>query len=322
MRKLASVRRISEIKPIDGADVIECARVDGWYVVVKKGEYKEGDLCIYCEIDSWIPQEVAPFLCKSGRDYQGVFGERLKTIKLRGQVSQGLILPLTFQAIEGEDITERLGILKWERPIPAQLQGQMKGNFPSFIKKTDQERVQNIDLSDCLDTIFQVTTKLDGSSMTIYNWQGEKGVCSRNVDLKLDQEGNTFVTVGRSILERVFIPDGYAIQGELMGPGIQGNKDNLEKHDLFVFDIWDINRQEYISPLHTESFCSGAGLSHVPILGYMTLSSIGISSIYDCIVAANGTGMNSERREGLVFKSEYGSFSFKAISNEYLLKND
>jgi RNA ligase (TIGR02306 family) len=225
-------------------------------------------------------------------------------------------------AIEAEDVTERLGIVKWERPIPAQLQGQMKGNFPSFIRKTDQERVQNIDLSELLDVIFQESTKLDGSSMTIYKWQDVVGVCSRNVDLKLEQEGNTFVTVGRKILESLDIPEGYAIQGELMGPGIQGNKDGLEKHEFYVFDIFNITEQWYEQPQDVQTFCVKNGLTHVPVIGYHTLREAGILSSDDAVKYADGKGMNSKWREGVVFKSLHRGDSFKAISNQYLLKED
>ena len=96
-RKLACVKRIDDLLAIEGADKIEVAVVGGWKVVVKKGDFKKGELAVYLEIDSWVPTEVAPFLTKSGhepKDYNGVKGERLKSKKLRGIVSQGLLLPL------------------------------------------------------------------------------------------------------------------------------------------------------------------------------------------------------------------------------------
>ena len=115
-RKLATVRCIDSIDPIPGADAIEVATVGGWKTVVaKKDGFKAGDLAIYCEVDSWIPTELAPFLSKGNepREYNGVKGERLRTIKLRGTLSQGLILPMTGQnplLREGDDLTEFLGI--------------------------------------------------------------------------------------------------------------------------------------------------------------------------------------------------------------------
>ena len=99
MRKLASIRRIADIQPIPGADAIEVCTIDGWKVVAQKAMgYKVGDLVVYFEIDSWIPHKIAPFLTKNAaipKVFNGVEGERLKTIKLKGTTSQGLILPLS-----------------------------------------------------------------------------------------------------------------------------------------------------------------------------------------------------------------------------------
>jgi len=154
-RKLATIRTIDAINPIDGADAIEVATVGGWKVVVKKGEFNVKDLAVYFEIDSWMPTELAPFLSKGKepREYNGVKGERLRTVRLRKQLSQGLLLPIdalklgTFVATlsdDTNDVTELLGIQKWEPPFNAQLAGMCKGNFPSFIPKTNEERIQNL----------------------------------------------------------------------------------------------------------------------------------------------------------------------------------
>ena len=159
IRKLASIRKIENISDIPGADMISMATIDGWEVVVKKGDFKPGDHVIYLEIDSWVPTTVAPFLTKSGktpREYNGVPGERLKTVRFRGQISQGLILnywnfPDVVNAFHKTrlvnhwdnndfDVTEILGIQKWEPEIDANLSGRAKGNFPYFIPKTDSER--------------------------------------------------------------------------------------------------------------------------------------------------------------------------------------
>ena len=150
-RKLASVRSISNLSPIEGADKIELATVDGWKVVVAKDVgHKVGDLIIYCEIDSFLPiKEEFEFLRKSSFKKMGdQEGFRLKTIRLRGQISQGLIMPISVlnppdtniyvEPFEGLDVTEMLGIVKYEPPIPAELAGKVKGLFPSFIPKTDE----------------------------------------------------------------------------------------------------------------------------------------------------------------------------------------
>lgn len=148
MRKLVTIKTITDIQPIPEADAIDVATVNhGWKVVVKKGEYKIGDNVLYVEVDSWVPNRIAPFLSKNRepREYNGVLGERLKTQKFRGQLSQGLILPLSIltgyidEALDG-DFSNILGVQKWEAPVPTQLSGDLVGGFPSRIPKTDQER--------------------------------------------------------------------------------------------------------------------------------------------------------------------------------------
>lgn len=326
MRHLACVKRITKINAIEGADAIECAIVGGgWPVVIHKGEFVEGDLAIYLEIDSWVPTAIAPFLSrgKEPREFNGCKGERLRTIKLCGQISQGLLLPLDPSEelmFEGLDVTERYGIQKWDKPVPAQLQGQMKGNFPSWIRKTDLERVQNLDGKICWDDEFEVTIKLDGSSMTIWFNEGEAGVCSRNVDLKMDQDGNSFVDMAKNVIGNMTFTESIAIQGELIGPNIQCNREGLLAHEYYVFDIWDIAKQEYWVPEMVRKFCKCYGLDHAPVLHTgVKLRYLNIESIESCLANAEGASLNHEVREGLVFKRVDGKFSFKAISNKFLL---
>ena len=382
MRKLASIRRIADIQPIEGADAIVVATIDGWKVVVKKDEFSVGDLAVYLEIDSWVPHELAPFLSKGHepRDYNGVKGERLRTIKLRGQVSQGLLLkdaPLAvakytlmqrsdetvskyyyvnnegvsvpYFVEEGYDLTEYLGIQKWEAPIPAQLQGQAAGMFPtSLIPKTDQERIQNcfgeiqkrakrfatekvwnaetqtleehpvVVPADFKEPTYEVTMKLDGSSCTIFRWEGELRVCSRNLELKINDENkdNTFVAMALKIGDR--IPNGYAIQGEMCGTGIQGNREGFTEHRFFVFDVFDIQRHEYLNPQNRRMVCNAKYFDHVPILGTHWKAP---ESVENGLALAEGPSINHKIREGLVWKcNEDPSFSFKTISNQFLLK--
>ena len=327
MRKMATVRRIDTINPIPDADSIECAVIGGWKVVTKKGEYKPGDLAVYCEIDSWIPNELAPFLSKGEpKEYNGIKGERLRTVRLRKQLSQGLLLPYSILGrigAEDEDVSEELTIQKWEAPINPQLAGQVKGNFPSRIPKTDQERVQNLskELEQYADQVFEVTEKLEGSSMTCYMIDGEFGVCSRNMDLKRD-ENNTFwrVAIEQGIENkmRTLASDNYAIQGELIGPGIQGNIYNLNKHTFRVFDIYDIDAGEYVFPETRHQIVEALGLTHVPLIGFLAIQ----ANMDYLLETAEGMSLlnDKQEREGLVYKAAQGQFSFKAISNKYLLK--
>lgn len=334
-RKLATIRRIAEIKDIDGADVIEAVRVDGWWVVAKKGEYQVDQLALYLEVDSFVPTEIAPFLTKAGhepKEFEGVKGERLRTIKLRGQISQGLLLPIEqvfpekdsnyYWSMVGEDVTEILGVVKWERPISPQLYGQAKGNFPSFLRKTDQERVQNIGhtLESYINQTFEVTIKLDGSSCTIFVNNETDGVCSRNLELK-QNEDNAFwrIALDYDIHKKIrAYGKNIAVQGELIAPNIQSNYEKVNKPEFYVFDVFDIDKQEYMLPKERQEFCKLLDIPHVPIVDK---SLVMIDNVDKLLDMAEGSGMNKGvKREGLVFKHNSSDFSFKAISNSYLLK--
>lgn len=360
MRKLVSVRKIAALDAIPSADAIECATVDGWKLVVKKGEFKVGDLCAYFEIDSFLPasDHRYAFLMKSGvREFEGVMGHRLRTVKLRGQISQGLALPIKlfiedfFDSKEdegqelsefftvGQDLTELLGIKKWEAPIPAALAGQVKGAFPGWMRKTDQERCQNLVdeiFKDNFDSRYEITMKLDGTSCTFYFRDGEVGVCSRNLELKVNDENkdNTLVrTLIDSNLKAVLESARFgniAIQGELMGPGIQGNRERLKAHKFFIFDVQLLDEGRYMTPTERHAFFEqliGAGVDvtrveHVPVVAHSAnlYDTLGIINVDGLLKFAEGRSLNHEVREGLVFKRVDGQFSFKAISNAFLAK--
>jgi RNA ligase (TIGR02306 family) len=332
MRKMATVRKIHAVDPIPGADAIECATVGGWKVVIRKGEFRAGDLAVYCEIDSWIPTEIAPFLTKGSepREFEGVKGERLRSVRLRGQLSQGLllsldaVLPFTNSFVEGSDVSEVLNIRKWEMPIPAQLAGEVKGPFPSQIPKTDQERCQNLvdeirsTIAD--ETVFEVTEKLEGSSMTCYLIDGEFGVCSRNLDLKRN-ENNSFwaaaITQDIEAKMREMVGD-FAVQGELVGPGIQGNIYGLKAVDFYVFDVYSVASGAYLTPPDRRQLISRMGLKSVPVIYERYMNEHLVDGLLK--MAEGKSVLNpSAEREGLVFKAVEGRFSFKAISNRYLL---
>jgi RNA ligase (TIGR02306 family) len=352
MRKLASIRRISEIKPIDGADAIEAVRVDGWWVVSKKGEFKVDDMCVYFEVDSFLPVrpefEFLRKACFRSTRHLGD-GFRLKTIKLRGQISQGLVLPLDTIATldgrfyqwylpnasdsndylkEGDDVTEFLGVQKWELPLSPQLAGKAKGNFPSFLKKTDQERIQNCYgqmQRDHSNKLFEATLKLDGSSMTVYLKDGVFGVCSRNLDLQ-ETEDNTFWKVARkNKFEEMLRAYGknVAIQGELMGPGIQGNRENLPDHEFFLFDVWDIDRHEYYTVMERLDFvedCRDLGFT-IRVVPYLGLHAIMTHTLDGILAMSEVESISHPVAEGVVYRSyEDGSVSFKAINNKFLLQ--
>lgn len=349
-RKLASIRKIASVEPIEGADNIELVHVDGWQCITKKGELKPGELCVYFEIDSFLPIRTEfEFLRKSSYKKMGdKEGFRLKTIRLRGKLSQGLALPtniLTYKGFdcffdilyknnlsEGDDVSEFLNVIKYDPPIPAQLAGVCKGNFPSFIRKTDQERVQNIwnKIKDFKET-FEVTVKLDGTSCTYYLKDGVFGVCSRNLEL-IETEGNTLWNIARKIkAEETLRKYGknIALQGEMTGEGIQGNPHAIKGQMFSIFDIWDIDNQKYLKPKERHICISHLmeiyrewdrveWYTNAPI-HYENLSLEKFNFLGDLLIFANGP--EGWPREGLVFKSNDSDLTFKVISNEYLLKD-
>jgi len=339
MRKLATIRKIDAINPIVGADAIEVATVGGWRVVVKKGEYQSGNLAVYCEIDSWIPHSLAPFLSKGQepREYNGVKGERLRTVKLRGQVSQGLLLPLLVLSDAPEstwgnpadylddDVTEILGIQKWEAPVPAQLAGEVRGAFPSYIPKTDQERCQNlteeIDLWITENLSWEMTEKLDGSSMTVF-WDGDHvGVCSRNLELKENDKNSMWQLTKQLNLDSKLPEIGrfLALQGEIIGEGIQGNPYRLRGQEFYLYDIYDINKGEFLSSTERRTLAKALGVKHVPVLA----ESAKLTTVDNLLRLAESTSvLNSKtEREGVVFKCLTNTdLHFKAISNKFLIK--
>jgi len=350
MRKMATIRKIDSLRPIPDADAIECAIVGGWTCVVKKGEYTAGDLAVYCEIDSWIPHEIAPFLSKGNfpRVYNEVKGERLRTVKLRGQLSQGLLLPVfndktgtylmiytdetgeySLTVAEGDDVSEPLGIVKYEAPIPASLAGEVKGMFPSRIPKTDQERIQNLSTEleewKAAGLTWEVTEKLDGSSMTVYIIDGEVGVCSRNLDLKPNKDNSLWATAYKNEIDVKLIQSlsNLAIQGELIGNGIQGNMYKMRDQEFYVYDIYDIDKGRYFTPTERAAYCKVWDIKHVPV--FKTDFMLTTETVADLLQKAEGKSVMGDiagpEREGLVYKCNEQKVSFKTVSNKFLLKS-
>ena len=336
-RKMATIRKIDDIRPIPDADAIETAVIGGWTVVIKCGEFKVGDLAVYCEIDSWIPNHLAPFLSKGQepREFEGIKGERLRTVRLKKQLSQGLLLPMScltnFGAdlSEGDDVAETLGIVKWEATLSAQLAGDAVGLYPSWIQKTDQERIQNLtsELAEWKkqDITWEVTEKLDGSSMTVFVRDEEEGVCSRNLQLK-ESEYNSMWQVARrlSLIDKIKASGrNLAIQGEIVGEGIQKNRYRIRGQEFFVFDIYDIDAGCYLTPAARQAFIAEHNIVvHVPIIRKNFV--IDTQTVADLLFTAEDKSVvceNGPEREGLVFKCNEGSVSFKAISNKFLIKN-
>lgn len=317
-RRLVSIRTVSEVAPIEGADNIVRIRVDGWDVVAKRGEFAPGDQCVYFELDSFLPASDSrfDFLAKTKRTWRGREGYRLRTVKLRGQVSQGLALPVAMFPEGVEALAAAVD--KWEMEVPAQMRGIMAGNFPAFLRKSDQERIQN-----CFDEIdkaalYEVTLKLDGTSLTVFRKDGVLRVCSRNVELKTDPENADNLYVRHSAAFAA-IPEGFAVQAEICGPGIQGNRMGLSEERAFVFDVFDIGAGVFIDPDRRRRMCDFARWPHVPIIATEMSAPASVDEALSSVEKLRYADCGAPA-EGVVFKRVDGLQSFKIINNKFLLQ--
>jgi len=332
MRKLASVRIITSVNPIPNADNIEVALVDGWKLVVRKGKFKAGDICIYCEIDSFLP--VRPeFEFLRGSSYKllpdGTEGFRLRTVKLRGQISQGLLIEptdipeLNIDLEVGQDVSEILGITLFEEPIPLELEGKIKGYFPSYFPKTNEERLQNFSrvYEELKQKTFYVAEKLEGQSFSAYIKEAEFGLCTRVLDL-LTEEPNTFTLVA----DKLYLPNklkslgkNIALQGELVGPGISRNRYKLEEKTVYFFTGFNIDEYRRLTLSELTEVLKSLELNMVPIVEReFTLP----DTLDELLEYADGYSLLNPKaiREGIVIRTEDMNTSFKAISNKFLLK--
>lgn len=330
MRKLASIQKVLDINPIVGADLIEAIQVLGWTMISKKGEFAVGDMCVMFEVDSVLPETNWSEFLRSKKF-------RIKTMKMKGYLSQGLALPLRYLGLspddyqEGDDVTEFLGVVKHEPPAADEgfSAPNNKTPFPDFVPKTDESRVQSAPqlLKLLQGRSYSITVKLDGSSFTAtYDKDGVFHVCSRNFSLNRPEDGTLdkyWYVTQKYNLESNLRGATVALQGELCGPKIQKNRLNLAETDLFIFNAYDWEKQRHYSPEELKNLCDYFGLKHVPV------EESGDSFAYtaqDLLSKADGayTGTKN-RREGLVIRSNDGlepRISFKAISNEFLLKEE
>lgn len=348
VRKLATIAKIEEIVPIPGCDNIEYIRIRRWWVICKKSDgYKVGDLCVYIEIDSVLPERPEfAFLAKNNY--------RIKTMKMKGVYSQGIVFPLSILPIreepwcEGENVTTILGVLKYIRPeetssyIPgvnggtSGVSGSKRrvknyGNFPSCIPRTDEPRIQNVWDTDLKlfreqnpNATCYVSEKLDGMSTTVAIINGDYVVCSRNFIVEPGSLWfDTCLKMGMEDKLRN-LDKNIALQGELIGPRCNGNVYKLNKVSLRFFSIYLIDEQRYMSYPEMIDTCNKLGLLTVPIIN----TNYVIPDSYDELMKTVDDGettIGGNILEGYVyvFSVPYGRqrFSFKAISKKYELKH-
>lgn len=370
MRELAYIQKIKSLSAIPGADAIEKAEVLGWELVVKKGEFKVGDPCVYVEIDSILP-DLPCFEFLRQRKF------RIKTVKLRGQISQGIAFrPEILREVdpsfpinnlyEGQDVTEvlkitkydpeaqldsdvtqvkkswlerKFGYLKWKlfgmKPIK-------RGDFPSDIPKTDETRVQKMGglLAEKEGQFTYITEKCEGTSATfVYrrsgNWLakllGKDGifqVCSRNRIVFNSQTGKSAPHFLRDVAAKYNLPShlkrldrNLAIQGEVIGPKIQGNIYQLPDLELRIFSVFDIDRQEY---LDSNQFLMIADTMNLQTVPFVVMNHKLVNDIKYYVDFSKGKSQINPKilREGIVIRAMDSSFSFKSINPEYLLKQE
>ncbi len=336
-RKLASVQRALEIVPIEGADAIELVRINGWQCVTKKNEFKVGDLGVFLEIDA-IPPDTNFFqflwTAKDGTTPLRPDKFRIRTMKLRGALSQGLFLPLdSFDlgaVAAGDDVTEKLGVTKYEPPIPAGSGGEIGGNFPGFIPKTDEIRVQSAPevLTEIFATPYAITLKYDGTSATycVDPRDGQFLACGRNYSIS---EGDSFywrIARQYDLPANLAAHPTIAIQGEICGPGIQKNRLELKQIALFAFNVYDFANRRYLDHDEAREFLAQIEVPAVETLE--TGESFGHNQNSLLALAEGKYPGTTNEREGLVVRPLHerhsevlaGRLSFKAISNRFLLK--
>ena len=278
MRELATIRKIGGLSPIPNADRIEVAQVDGWNCVVPKGKYEVGESIIYIEVDSFLPQGEPRWehLMKGGQmtEFNSVVGHVLKPAEFKKVLSRGLVIPVLGFEIGfelGQDMSELLGITKYEKPIPEDWLLKSNGYTSYAIPTTALERIEN--RTDQWDELkmrhWEVTEKLHGTAIT-YRWEnGEFGASysSSRLDFNLDSEVPACVWARKAgLAERLKLNTtrNMAIQGELIGPGICGNYYRLDEHRFYVYDIYDLDEGQYLRPEVRNALVGKFGLISVP----------------------------------------------------------
>ena len=345
-RKLASIQKIWKITPIEGAERIELANVLGWQCVVNKGQFRAMDRAVYFEIDSFLPIcETFEFLRDSSYRNSAILGEgfRLRTMRFRGQISQGLLLPLSqfpevpSDAEVGRDVTELLGVRKWEIEERVTTGGTVIGTLPVTIPHTDETRVQeNPELIQAFAGLeYYISTKMDGSSHSICLDEDGFHVTGHNYEYMDDGNSAFYRLVNqrgyREKLEQYVKQQGLntlTIQGELCAPGIQGNRLKLTRPEWYVFTVMENGKR--VGLRRMLEVCRALQMQTVPIeeTGFDLPSKY--PSVESLLARADGEYPKGGKKEGIVIRPTEpvfcrqisASLSMKVISNRYLLKLD
>lgn len=360
MRKLASIQKIEWVRPIEGRDRIELAGVLGYSVIIRKDEFAPGDLCVFCEIDSVLPE-------KPEFEFLRPKKFRIKTMKLGSAYSQGIVFGLDIlprkksgeSYVLDEDVTDVIGVTQYTPTMdrePDELVAKQskkypkwlmrfgwfrklvgigkpkKSGFPSFISKTDETRLQNCvaKLQDKREWV--ASEKVDGQSGSWallrhkrhwpFNDDFEYIVCSRNLRLKVKDNSSYWkvsdkYNIEAALRNMIGNRDWIAIQGECVGPKIQGNKYKLTDYEMYVFNL--IYPTGRLGSLKAKSIIENKGMNFVPIVNEQYVLP---DTIEEALADATGpSALNPDTlREGFVIRSQDGQESWKIVSPEFLLK--
>ncbi|MDR0389882.1 MAG: RNA ligase (ATP) [Spirochaetaceae bacterium] len=331
MRALVTIQKVKAIKAIPDSDFLEAAHIMGWTCVVKKGEFKEGDLGVYFEVDSFLPVDPRyEFLRTSSyrENSDNGRGFRIRTAKMRGQLSQGLFLPLAqfpelAGSAEGDDVTEKLDVKKWYIPETAGAGGTIIGERPAGIPASDEIRIQSaLELLEELQgKAYYITTKMDGTSGIVYFIDGKIGCCSRNKEIKDEKDALYWAPVYQYGLKEKLLNYGknIVLTGEICGPGIQRNKLRLSSPAWYVFDVKDWDSGSYVPYDRAIEICAALEVPFVP------LEERGEHFAYtleELLEKARGKYPSGLDKEGIVVRAAQApkSVSFKVLNNDALLK--
>jgi len=331
MRSLVTIQKVKKISAIPDSDFLELAHIMGWQCVVKKNEFKEGDTGVYFEVDSFLPlDDRYEFLRNSSyRDNEdNGKGFRIRTVKLRGQLSQGLLLPLEkFPELEGSgegaDVTEKLNVKKWYIPETANPGGTIIGERPSGIPSSDEIRIQSaLELIEQLKgKPYYITTKMDGTSGIVYFIDGKIGCCSRNKEIKDEESALYWTPVYRYGLKDKLSQLGknLILTGEICGPGVQKNKLRLASIEWYVFDVFDWNTRKYLPYDQACKICADLGIPLVPLEEQGEFFDYSLEQLLEKSKGKYASGLD---KEGIVVRNSLNpkEISFKVLNNDALLK--
>jgi len=329
-KALATIEKIISIIKHPNADRLYIATVNGWQCVTAE-PYQVDDLVIYIQIDTTIPRKPwSEFLFKDAERQR----ERLKSIKLRGAVSQGLLLPVVIlpdpsSAVEGADVSDLLEIQKYEKPIEGETLNP-KGNFPHhLVPKTDEERIQNYTriITDLVGTDVYISLKCDGMSGTFIKLDGMLTVCSRNLELK--DGNNHYWSMARKYNLAEVMNEGEVIQSEIIGPGIQKNHAGDSEVTMRVFNVGHVHtvsNSGYFDYDILVKYCNDKHLPMVPVLYTGLWKFDNLQQLLDFADAQKY--WNGAQAEGIVIRTlkesrhpVLGRLSFKVISNKFAIKH-